>query len=120
MTTATATATATLAARKPPPRLSTLLAVLGVVYGDIGTSPLYAFKTSLLLFKGVPITETEVMGILSLIMIVTLKYVLLVMRADNHGEGGILALMALAQRVAVGTHLRNTLALVGVAGACLD
>jgi KUP system potassium uptake protein len=124
MTTATATATATLAARKPPPRLSTLLAVLGVVYGDIGTSPLYAFKTSLLLFKGVPITETEVMGILSLIfwsliMIVTLKYVLLVMRADNHGEGGILALMALAQRVAVGTHLRNTLALVGVAGACL-
>src|SRR5208337_4915918 len=69
-------------------------------------------------------TETEIMGILSLIfwslvMIVTVKYVLLVMRADNHGEGGILALMALAQRVAVGTHIRNTLALVGVAGACL-
>jgi KUP system potassium uptake protein len=120
----TATATVTVAGRRPPPKLGTLLAVLGVVYGDIGTSPLYAFKTSLQLFEGVPITETEIMGILSLIfwslvMIVTVKYVLLVMRADNHGEGGILALMALAQRVATGTHMRNTLALVGVAGACL-
>ena len=89
------------ALHKPVPKAAALLAVLGVVYGDIGTSPLYAFKTSLQLFHGMPVTETEIMGILSLIfwsliLIVTVKYVLLVMRADNHGEGGILALMALA------------------------
>ena len=101
-----------------------LLAVLGVVYGDIGTSPLYAFKASLALFQGIPIATTEVMGILSLIfwslvLIVTVKYVVLVMHADNRGEGGILALMALAQRVSVGTGMRNTLALIGIAGACL-
>ena len=64
------------------------------------------------------------MGILSLIfwslvLIVTVKYVMLVMRADNRGEGGILALMALAQRVSVGTGIRNALTLVGIVGACL-
>ncbi len=101
-----------------------LLGVLGVVYGDIGTSPLYAFKASLDLFKGVAITNVEVLGILSLIfwalaLIVTIKYVMLVMSADNRGEGGILALMALAQRVATGTAMRQALALVGIAGACL-
>jgi KUP system potassium uptake protein len=101
-----------------------LLGVLGVVYGDIGTSPLYAFKASLDLFKGVAITNVEVLGILSLIfwslaLIVTIKYVMLVMSADNRGEGGILALMALAQRVATGTGMRQGLALVGIAGACL-
>ena len=102
----------------------TLLGVLGVVYGDIGTSPLYAFKASLGLFKSVPITNVEVMGILSLIfwslvLIVTIKYVMLIMHADNRGEGGILALMALALRVSPGGAMRSTLALVGVAGACL-
>ena len=112
------------AGRKPLPKAGALLAVLGVVYGDIGTSPLYAFKTSLQLFHDLPITETEVMGILSLIfwslfLVVTVKYVLLIMRADNHGEGGILALMALAQRVSVGPHMRRVVALVGIAGACL-
>ena len=66
----------------------------------------------------------QVLGILSLIfwsliLIVTVKYVLLVMRADNHGEGGILALMALAQRVASDARTRNVLALVGIGGACL-
>jgi len=113
-----------LTVKKPVPKATALLAVLGVVYGDIGTSPLYAFKTSLQLFHGLPITETEVMGILSLIfwsliLIVTIKYVVLVMRADNRGEGGILALMALAQRVAPSNHLRRILSLVGIAGACL-
>ena len=102
----------------------TLLGVLGVVYGDIGTSPLYAFKASLGLFKSVPITNVEVMGILSLIfwslvLIVTIKYVMLIMHADNRGEGGILALMALALRVSPGGAMRSTLALVGIAGACL-
>ena len=100
------------------------LGVLGVVYGDIGTSPLYALKASMQVFEGVPISEVEVLGILSLffwslVLIVTVKYVMLVMRADNHGEGGILALMALAQRVAVNTSMRNALAMVGIVGACL-
>jgi KUP system potassium uptake protein len=110
--------------RKPLPKAGMLLAVLGVVYGDIGTSPLYAFKASLQVFDGIPLTNTEILGILSLIfwslvLIVTVKYVNLVMRADNRGEGGILALMALAQRVSVGSGIRNALALVGIAGACL-
>jgi KUP system potassium uptake protein len=100
------------------------LAVLGVVYGDIGTSPLYALKSSMQVFEGVPTGEVEILGILSLffwslVLVVTVKYVMLVMRADNHGEGGILALMALAQRVAVNTSMRNTLAMVGIVGACL-
>jgi KUP system potassium uptake protein len=106
------------------PSATRWIAVLGVVYGDIGTSPLYALKSSLQVFEGVPIADVEVMGILSLffwslVLIVTVKYVMLVMRADNHGEGGILALMALAQRVAVNTSMRNALAMVGIVGACL-
>ncbi len=101
-----------------------LLGVLGVVYGDIGTSPLYAFKASLALFKDLPITNVEVMGVLSLIfwsliLIVTIKYVMLVMRAANRGEGGILSLMALALRVSPGAAMRKTLSLIGIAGACL-
>jgi KUP system potassium uptake protein len=110
--------------RRPIPSIGILLAVLGVVYGDIGTSPLYAFKASLQLFSGVAITSTEVLGILSLIfwslvLIVTVKYVMLIMHADNRGEGGILALMALAQRVSVGIGIRSILTMVGIAGACL-
>ena len=107
-----------------PLRAAALLAVLGVVYGDIGTSPLYALKASLVHFSGVGITRIEILGVLSLIfwaliLIVTVKYVLLVMRADNHGEGGILALMALAQRGTVGIAMRTALGLIGVGGACL-
>jgi KUP system potassium uptake protein len=81
-----------------------LLGSIGVVYGDIGTSPLYAFRESLLhVAHGDAPTRAEVIGIVSLIfwaliLIVTLKYVLLLMRLDNKGEGGTLALMALAQR----------------------
>jgi KUP system potassium uptake protein len=111
-------------ARKPVPAPSVLLAVLGVVYGDIGTSPLYAMKASLQFFQGITISSVEILGILSLVfwslvLIVTIKYVTLIMRADNRGEGGILALMALAQRVSVGTGMRSLLGLVGIAGACL-
>jgi KUP system potassium uptake protein len=110
-------------AGRAAPRMALLLGVLGVVYGDIGTSPLYAFKASLEHFRGM-LTESEVMGILSLlfwslVLIVTCKYVLLVMRADNRGEGGILALMALAQRVTVDVRTRAVLGLIGVGGACL-
>ena len=101
-----------------------LIAVLGVVYGDIGTSPLYAFKASLILFKGFIISDAEILGVLSLIfwsliLIVTVKYVTLVMRADNNGEGGILALMALAQRVCAKNWTRGAVALIGIAGASL-
>src|SRR5438477_7119129 len=78
---------------------------IGVVYGDIGTSPLYAMRESLLAAVGpdAPASEEVVLGILSLIvwaliLIVTIKYVLILLRTDNKGEGGTLALMALAQR----------------------
>src|SRR6266516_6882507 len=81
------------------------LGSIGVVYGDIGTSPLYAMRESVVaaVGPGNPASETAVFGILSLIiwaliLVVTLKYVLILLRADNNGEGGTLALMALAQR----------------------
>jgi KUP system potassium uptake protein len=101
-----------------------IMAVLGIVYGDIGTSPLYALKASLQLFDPTQTTSVEIMGVLSLIfwsliIVVTLKYVFLIMRADNRGEGGVLALMALAQRVSVGRSVKSAIALVGIAGACL-
>ncbi len=81
------------------------LGSIGVVYGDIGTSPLYAFRESILaaVGPGKPASEPVVLGILSLIiwalfLVVTAKYVLILLRADNSGEGGTLALMALASR----------------------
>jgi KUP system potassium uptake protein len=106
------------------PRFGALIGVLGVVYGDIGTSPLYAFKTVLDLFQPHAISDGEIIGTLSLIfwtlfLIVTVKYVLLVMRADNRGEGGILALMALAQRVARHPRTRQAVVLIGIVGAGL-
>ncbi len=112
-------------ASRRPLRVGAMLGALGIVYGDIGTSPLYALKATLALFgDGRRVTGPEVLGCLSLIfwslvLIVTLKYVLLVMRADNEGEGGILALMSLAQRVSPGERARALLGLVGVGGACL-
>jgi KUP system potassium uptake protein len=107
-----------------PLRFGVLLAVLGVVYGDIGTSPLYAFRATLEHFKRDGLDPADVLGILSLIfwslvLVVTCKYVLLVMRADNRGEGGVLALMALAQRGIHNLRLRAVITLVGIAGACL-
>lgn len=79
------------------------LAALGIVYGDIGTSPLYALRECFHASHGLPVSPPTIMGILSLIiwallLVVTVKYLLFVMRADNQGEGGILALMALGQR----------------------
>src|SRR5512139_3449860 len=81
------------------------LGSIGVVYGDIGTSPLYAVRESVLAAVGpnAPASEPVVLGILSLIiwallLVVTAKYVLILLRADNNGEGGTLALMALASR----------------------
>src|SRR5256885_353329 len=81
------------------------LGSIGVVYGDIGTSPLYALREAVVAAGGTDgaVTEPIVIGVLSLILwaliiVVTLKYVVILLRADNHGEGGTLALMALAQR----------------------
>src|ERR1700716_3454874 len=73
---------------------------LGVVFGDIGTSPIYAFRESLKAAGGAP-AEATVLGVLSLVfwavvLVVALKYVVFVMRADNHGEGGTMALISLA------------------------
>ena len=83
-----------------------ILSALGVVYGDIGTSPLYALRECFAGTHPVDVTPANVLGVLSLIVwsliiTVSVKYLLFVMRADNQGEGGILALMALAQRVSV-------------------
>jgi KUP system potassium uptake protein len=82
-----------------------MLGSIGVVYGDIGTSPLYAFREAVIAASGPSgiVSAHAVLGVLSLILwaliiVVTLKYVLILLRADNHGEGGTLALMALAQR----------------------
>ena len=102
----------------------TLLA-LGVVFGDIGTSPLYAVKETFSPSHGIPLTVENVLGGLStifwsLMVIVSLKYVVLIMRADNRGEGGIMALIALATS-AVKDHpqWRVPLILIGVFGASL-
>src|ERR1700726_676836 len=83
------------------------LGALGVVFGDIGTSPLYALQAAFSPENRLQVTQANVLGLLSLffwslIVVVTLKYVFFVMRADNHGEGGVMALMALAGRRAVG------------------
>ena len=81
-----------------------MLGSIGVVYGDIGTSPLYAFKESVAAAAaGGPVTREIILGVLSLILwslilVVTIKYVVILLRADNKGEGGTLTLVALAQR----------------------
>ncbi|MBL8416044.1 MAG: potassium transporter Kup [Propionivibrio sp.] len=102
------------------------LAALGVVYGDIGTSPLYALKEVFgSTHHPVPITTDNVLGILSLVLwslmvVVTGKYVLFIMRADNRGEGGIMALMALALRNSKeGSWRRSIIGMLGLFGAAL-
>lgn len=108
-------------------RFATLtLAALGIVYGDIGTSPLYSLKE---VFAGahhpVPVSPDNVLGILSLffwslIMVVTVKYVAFMMRADNRGEGGIIALLTLALGERTGAGRRNRILItLGLCGAAL-
>jgi KUP system potassium uptake protein len=98
-----------------------VLGSIGVVYGDIGTSPLYAFKEAIIAAKGGSFAGREaVFGVLSLIvwallLIVTLKYVTILLRADNRGEGGIFALTALAQSVA--KRSAPVIMALGIAGA---
>jgi KUP system potassium uptake protein len=106
-------------------RTALTLAALGVVYGDIGTSPLYAVKETFNPDHGIPLNAENVLGGMSaifwaLMIVVSLKYVILIMRADNKGEGGIMALLALASS-AVRDHpqWRATIMLLGVFGASL-
>lgn len=111
-------------AAERPVTSAAFIAVLGVVYGDIGTSPLYALRATLLHFSADGVEHWEILGILSLIfwalvLTVTVKYVAFVLRADNRGEGGILSLMALAQRHTATPRGRWIVALIGIAGASL-
>lgn len=106
--------------------LITSLGALGVVFGDIGTSPLYAFRESFHAAEGLAVTEQSVLGILSmmfwaLILVVSIKYLVFVMRADNRGEGGILALTALASEGIDKARKgpRRGLILVGLFGTAL-
>src|SRR5258707_10856750 len=101
-----------------------MLGSIGVVYGDIGTSPLYALREAVIAASGSTgtVTPQAVLGVLSLILwaliiVVTLKYVLILLRADNNGEGGTLALMALAPR-AVGGNA-GIIVLLGIISGAL-
>lgn len=110
-----------------PPRLTAALCLtaLGVVYGDIATSPLYAFREALHNMASDSRTPESILGILSLIfwaliILVSIKYLLIIMRADNHGEGGILALLALLRPWRGSSqHQRNVLIVLGLFGAAL-
>ncbi|AOE64245.1 potassium transporter Kup [Pseudomonas corrugata] len=105
--------------------LSMLVAAVGVVYGDIGTSPLYTLKEVFTGGYGVAVNHDGVLGILSLIFwsliwVVSIKYMMFVLRADNQGEGGIMALTALARRAAGDrARLRTFLVTCGLIGAAL-
>jgi len=102
-----------------------MVAAIGVVFGDIGTSPLYALKECFDPQHGIPFNQQAVFGIISLlfwalVIVVSLKYVLFVMRADNRGEGGVLALMALSLRsVRAGSKWASVLMMLGMFGACM-
>jgi KUP system potassium uptake protein len=100
------------------------LSALGVVYGDIGTSPLYALAECFTGPHGVALTKANVLGILSLVFwslnfVVTIKYLTVVMRADNRGEGGILALLALVRPAGTPNRRYRTLIAIGLFGAAL-
>jgi KUP system potassium uptake protein len=100
------------------------LGALGVVFGDIGTSPLYALKESFVGHHPLTVDAAHIYGVLSLIfwtmtLIVTAKYVFIVMRADNHGEGGSMALLALITRRLGQTRWSGTIAVLGVLATAL-
>jgi KUP system potassium uptake protein len=106
-------------------RAALTLAALGVVYGDIGTSPLYAMRETVLAAGGARPSAAAVMGAVSLIfwslmIVVTFKYIVLIMRADNDGEGGVLALAALAHRTPrLGRRAKTTIGLAAILGLAL-
>ena len=102
-----------------------IVGAIGVVFGDIGTSPLYTLKQAFLPHYGLTPDHATVLGVLSLVfwalmIVVTLKYVSIIMRADNEGEGGIMALMALAQRtLPKGSRSSYAVGILGIFGASL-
>src|SRR5437588_12476820 len=117
-----------MAERQRLGRTALSVGALGIVFGDIGTSPLYSVQTvfSRQAERPVPVDTTSVLGVISLmfwaiVIVVTLKYVVFVMRADNDGEGGIMALIALLIRRARGKHVAWLAGLValGIFGASL-
>ena len=100
------------------------IAALGVVFGDIGTSPLYALRQCFTGPDGVPLTQADVLGVLSLIfwsliVVVSIKYVLVMLRVDNRGEGGVLALSALLGNATRNWRLWQPVAAAGMLGAAL-
>src|SRR5712691_12857523 len=113
-------------ARSAPTSWPLTLGCLGVVYGDIGTSPLYAFRVALVAAGGTQgdLSRGTVIGVLSLILwalllVVTAKYVLILLRADNKGEGGTLSLMALAQRAIGSGRAQFVVLVLGMIAAAL-
>ena len=109
-------------ARKPLAPL--VIGAIGVVFGDIGTSPLYTLRECFTGPHGLPLTPDNVLGILSVVfwaimIVVTLKYVTLIMRADNRGEGGIMALTALASRGLENSRMRWWVVGLGIFGAAM-
>ncbi len=108
-----------------PPLRALVLGAIGVVFGDLGTSPLYTLQEVFSRNYGLDVGPASVLGVLSLVfwalvLVVGVKYLLFVMRADNQGEGGIIALLALAQRsVHAHPRLRMAVAVVGIFGAAL-
>ena len=117
--------TATASAGRSARTLPLVVGAIGVVYGDIGTSPLYTLRTAFTGPYGLSLTHDNILGVLSaivwaLLIVVTLKYITLIMRADNRGEGGILALTALVSRgVADRGRLRWWLVGLGIFGAAM-
>src|SRR5688572_6727715 len=105
--------------------LGLIVGAIGVVFGDIGTSPLYTLRDAFSEHYGLVANHDTVLGILSLVfwalmIVVTLKYVTIILRADNDGEGGIMALMALAQRtLPKGSRSAYAVGLLGIFGASL-
>src|ERR1700709_427604 len=104
--------------------LSLTLGALGVVFGDIGTSPLYAMRESALAVGGHAASAAAVYGALSLIfwalvIVVTIKYVVFIMRADNNGEGGVMALAALAHRAPVSRKAKTAIGIAALLGLAL-
>jgi KUP system potassium uptake protein len=113
-----------VSARSSSRTMKLSLAAIGVVFGDIGTSPLYAMRECFHGPHAIPVNEANVLGVLSLIfwsltLIVTIKYIAFVLRADNQGEGGILALMALVSSVLGKSKLHPMIIALGVFGATL-
>ena len=111
---------------QPNQKMSTLaIGAIGVVFGDIGTSPLYAIQTTFTNTPPLPVAEANILGVLSvmfwtIMLLVSLKYVIIIMRADNHGEGGSLALLSLVSDLtAQNKKLKWFMIALGIAAAAL-